>query len=329
MNQPTVPPEIARRAVEWLVALQGEGVSERQRTEWSRWRAADPAHEQAWQRIEAVNGRIATLAGPGTASIAQAALAPRAPRRRRVVQTLAVFCVAGGAAWSVQRQAPWRAWTADLRTDVGERRSLALADGTQIVLNTGSAVDVRYGATERRLRLVAGEIAITTAHDAAARPFLVETAQGEVQALGTRFVVHAAAQRTQVAVYEGAVLLRPRDNAAATLRLQAGQQAGMDAAIAGSAQPAHEDASAWIDGMLVAHDMPLSDFLAALSRYSPHPLACDPAVAQLRVSGSYPVADVGRVLDVLSATLSLQVQTVTRLWGLQTVRIQLAPRAAS
>lgn len=333
MSQTTVPADVARRAVQWLVTLQGEPVSEQQRAEWARWRAADPQHEQAWQRIEAMNGRIAALAAPGTAAIAQTALAPRAaraPRRRRVVQALAVLCVAGGAAWSVQRQPSWLQWTADLRTAVGERRSLALADGTQLWLNTASAVEVRYSAAERRLRLVAGEIAITTAHDAAARPFLVETAQGEVQALGTRFVVHAELpQRTRIAVHEGAVLLRPRDKPGAGLRLEAGQQASLDAGAAGPARAAHEDDSAWIDGMLVARDMPLADFLAALSRYSPHPLACDPAVAQLRVSGSYPVADVGRVLDVLSATLALQVQTVTRLWGLQTVRIELAPRQAS
>lgn len=330
MNTAPVPPEVARRAVEWLVVLQSGPVSERQHGAWTRWRAADPLHEQAWQRIEAVNGRIAALAAPGTASIAQAVLAPRAPRRRRVVQTLAVLCVAGGAGWSVHRHTPWRQWTADLRTGVGERRSLALADGTQLVLNTASAVDVHYGAVERRLHLLAGEIAITTARDAGARPFIVETAQGELQALGTRFVVHAESpQRTRIAVYEGAVLLRPRDDPAATRLLQAGQQVSFDSRAAGPAQPAREDASAWREGMLVARDMPLADFLAELSRYSPHPLSCDAAVAQLRVSGSYPVADVGRVLDVLSATLSLRVETVTRLWGRQTVRVQLVPRGES
>lgn len=330
MNLAPVPPEVARRAVEWLVALQGDPASERQRAEWARWRAADPQHEEAWQRIEALNGRIAALAAPGTAAIAQTALAPRAARRRRVGQALAVLCMGGGAAFGVQRHAPWRQWTADLRTGVGERRSLALADGTQLVLNTASAVDVRYGAGERRLRLLAGEIAVTTARDAAARPFLVETDQGEAQALGTRFVVRAAARgRTRITVYEGAVRLRPLDDPHATLVLQAGQQASLDSRSIGPAQPAHEDAGAWVDGMLVARDMPLADVLAELARYSPHPLGCDPAVAQLRVSGSYPVADVGRVLDVLSATLALQVETVTRFWGHQTVRVQLVPRTHS
>lgn len=325
-----VPPHVARRAVEWLVALQAGPVSDPLRLEWARWRAADPLHEHAWQRIEALNGRMATLAAPATGAIAQAALAPRPPRRRRALQALAVLCVAGGAAWSVERHTPWRQWTADLRTGIGERRALALADGTQLVLNTASAVDVRFDAYTRRLRLLAGEIAITTARAPSARPFIVETAQGELQALGTRFVVRSETpQRTRIAVYEGAVRLRPRADPAAAVVLQAGEQASLTRDAAGGVQPVREDASAWIDGMLVAHDMPLADFLAELSRYSAHPLGCDPAVAALRVSGSYPVADVDRVLDVLSATLSLQVETVTRLWGRQTVRVQLVPRARS
>lgn len=322
-----VPPDVARRAVEWLVALQAGPLSDPLRHEWARWRAADPQHEYAWQRIEALNGRMASLATPATGAIAQAALAPRAPRRRQALRTLAVLCVAGGAAWSVERHTPWRLWTADLRTGIGERRSLALADGTQLVLNTASAVDVRFDAHARRLRLLAGEIAITTAHDASARPFIVETAQGELQALGTRFVVRSETPaRTRIAVYEGAVRLRPHAGTAATVVLQAGEQASFDTWAVSPPQAAREEASAWIDGMLVARDMPLVDFLVELGRYSAHPLGCDPTLAQLRVSGSYPVADVDRVLDVLSATLSLQVETVTRFWGHQTVRVQLMPR---
>ncbi len=322
-----VPPDVARRAVEWLVALQAGPPSEPLRHAWACWRAADPLHEYAWQRIEAMNGRMGQLAAPATSAIAQAALAARPPRRRQALQALAVLCVAGGAAWSVERHTPWRQWTADLRTGIGEGRSLALADGTQLVLNTASAVDLRYGAGERRLRLLAGEIAITTAHDAAARPFIVETAQGELQALGTRFTVRSASpEHTHIAVHEGAVMLRPQADPAAVVVLQAGEQAGLQRYAAGPVQPVREDAGAWVDGMLVARDMPLADFLAELGRYSPHPLGCDPQLAQLRVSGSYPVADVDRVLDVLSATLSLQVETVTRFWGRMTVRVQLVPR---
>lgn len=329
----TVPPEVARRAVEWLVELQAGPVTEALRCEWSSWRAADPLHEQAWQRIETVNGRLAGLAAPTTAALAHAALAPRrSARRRQAVQALAVLFFGGGAAWSAHRHTPWREWTADLRTGVGERRSLRLDDGTRIVLNTGSALDLRFSATERRLRLVAGEVWIDSAQDALGRPLLVESVQGEALALGTRFTVRAletgtAGPATEVRVFDGAVRVRPRDGDAASQVLQAGEQARFTArAVAPRSAVVEASAAAWTDGMLVARGMRLADFVAELGRYSVHPLSCDRAVADLRVSGTYPVADVDKVLETVAAMLSLEVQTVTRFWGHQVVRIGLAPR---
>lgn len=334
-----IPPEVARRAVEWLVELQSDPVSERLRREWSRWRAADPLHEQAWQRIEAVNGRFAGLGTPATAALAQAALAPRpSVRRRQAVRTLALVFFAGGTAWTLQRHAPWREWTADLRTGPGERRRLTLEDGTRLVLNTRTAVDLRYGDTERRLRLLAGELLIDSGKDPRGRPLLVGTAQGDVLALGTRFVVRQdepvgdatadEARHASVSVFDGRVRLLPRADRNAGLIVPAGAQSRFSARTAAAPTPVAEDcAAAWVDGMLVARGMRLDDFVAELGRYSAHPLRCDPAVAQLRVSGTYPLGDVGKVLETVAATLSLEVQIRTRFWGRQVESVGLAPRS--
>ncbi|CAN5667875.1 FecR family protein [soil metagenome] len=325
---------MARRAVEWLVELQSDPASDALRREWSHWRMADPLHEQAWQRIESVNGRFAGLGAPATAMVAQAALTPRrSVRRRQAVQTLALVFFAGGTAWTLQRHTPWREWTADLRTGPGDRRSLTLEDGTQLVLNTRTAVDLRYGDTERRLRLLAGELLVDSGTDARERPLLVETAQGEVLAMGTRFVVRQdeaigdEAADTQVSVFDGAVRLVPRADRGADLVVPAGKQSHFSGRAVAPPTPVVEDcAAAWVDGMLVARGMRLDDFLAELGRYSTCPLRCDPAVAQMRVSGTYPLADVGKVLDTVAATLSLEVQTLTRFWGRQVVSVGLAPR---
>ncbi len=336
MMAQVIPPDVARRAVEWLVELQGDPVPDTVRSAWAQWRTQNPVHEQAWQRIEAVNGRFADLATPAGAAVARATLAPPgSARRRHAVQTLAVLLFAGGVGWKVEQHTPWRSWTADIQTGVGQRQATTLDDGTRLVLNTGSAVNVRFSAQERRVQLVVGEIHIDTAKDPLARPFLVETTQGEAQALGTRFTVqdvqeHGRGQgqsrSTQVAVFEGAVQIRPRDALAATRVLQAGEQARFTAQTVDTTQPADEARTAWTDGTLVARGMRLDDFLAELGRYSPHPLSCDPAVAALRVSGAYPLADINKILDTLSATLGLQVETVTRFWGRQVVRVSLAPR---
>ncbi|WP_235489528.1 FecR/PupR family sigma factor regulator [Achromobacter sp. DMS1] len=78
-----VSPEVAERALEWLLELQGEPVPPETMQAWRRWRAAHPDHERAWRRIESVRGSLQPLASPLSAAAAQAALAPSASRNRR------------------------------------------------------------------------------------------------------------------------------------------------------------------------------------------------------------------------------------------------------
>ena len=117
-----------------------------------------------------------------------------------------------------------------MRTAKGEQRRLQLPDGTQLLLNTATALDIDYSPTLRRLHLYAGEVLITTAPDTQSpkRPFVVDTPAGRAQALGTRFTVrHEAdgsdAHATRIEVFEGAVELRGSSGTA--LRIDAGQAA--------------------------------------------------------------------------------------------------------
>ena len=318
-----VPPTVARRAVEWLVDLQGDGVTEALRQGHRAWLAEHPDHERAWRHIESVNQQ---LRGAARASaIAHATLAwPRAPGRRQAIKTLSVLFFAGGAAWQAERHMPWREWLADERTGIGERRTLTLADGGTVVLNTDSAISVRFTRHERRLQLIRGEVLVTTGHQGepagAHRPFIVDTPHGTLRPLGTRFAVRQFAQASRVAVYEGRVALRPHDwdpggmDAGRERILRAGQQARFTRSTIGDAYSASEADTAWVDGMLVASGMRLDDFLAELSRYRPGRLACDAAIAHWRISGTYPLADTDRVLGLLRAALPVEVRSVTRWW---------------
>ncbi len=324
-------PAVAQRALEWLVELQGDMVAPETVREWASWRAAHPDHERAWLRIESVRGTLRPLAEPGGAEIAQAALAaPASAQRRRTLKAMSVLAIAGGATWSVGQYTPWREWTSDHRTGIGQRRDLTLPDGTRVVLNTDSAIDVRYSAAQRRVALIAGEILVATAHEAgpAPRPFLVETAHGTARALGTEYTVRVLDASTEVSVYQGAVQIQPRDDADHGLTLQAGLRALYSAH--GVAQPAaaEENRVAWKDGFIVARGMRLDDFLAELGRYGRDALSCDPAVAGLRLSGSFPVNDVDKVLAALSATLDLRVQAESRLWRGRRLHLVAGPQAA-
>ncbi|MGK5077998.1 FecR family protein [Janthinobacterium sp. HLX7-2] len=256
------------------------------------------------------------------ASLLRACVQANAPRRH-AVKTLCLLLASGASLYAFERHAPWRSWTADYRTGVNQRRVVTLSDGTQLTLNTDSAVNVNYSSEQRRIQLLAGEIFIATGKDAAQRPFFVSTPLGSLQALGTRFTVRLHDDYASAGVLEGAVAVLA-DDAHQRLLLRPGEGAHFDSTRF-HRQALAPYGGAWLGGMLVARDMRLADFLAELSRYSEHPLGCTPAIASLRVSGSYPLADISAILDAVSASLRLRRNTITRFWGNQVVRIELAP----
>lgn len=314
-----LPAPVVDAAVEWLVHLWSGTATAESRADWQRWRAAHPQHEQAWQQIEATDTRLrGRTAGMVTAATAVTTLAgPPSPRRRHALRGIGGLAVGGVAAWLGYEQLPWRGWSADLRTARGEQRSTTLPDGTRIVLNTSSALDVRYTAGLRRLHLREGEVLITTAPDDAAtppRPFVVDTPAGRIRALGTRFTVRHDGIASEVAVYDGAVELSPLDKPDATVRVDAGQSARLTPTAATAPGASEAEPPAWAEGVLVASDMRLADFVAELRRYRSGVISLAPEVAHLRLSGVFPLADTDRILQSLAQVLPVEVRVPVRYW---------------
>lgn len=294
---------ILDEAAEWLVVMNAGAVSARDREAWMAWRARSAAHEQAWQRAERLMGAFADM----PAALAMPALNRRRSRRAALAK-LAALLALGPAAWGAWRWSENEGWTADYRSATGERRELRLDDGTRLTLDTASAVDVRYDAAQRLVLLRAGEIYIETAGDP--RPFEVHTREGRLRALGTRFTVRQQDGRTRLAVLEGAVRVTVDQDAQT---LQAGAQTTFSARRIDTAGPLVQADTAWTQGMLLADGMPLADLVAELARYRKGILRCDPAIASLRVSGTFPLADTDRSLAMLAATYPVSI--ASRLGG--------------
>lgn len=312
-----VDPAIVAQASDWLVQLQ-HNPTDADQLACERWRQRHPHHELAWQRLLAFHQNLQAGAGRVVRPAARQALttAAQMPARRRAAAWLLGAGGVGvlGLAW--RGEWPLRTWTAAYRTGTGEQRTVHLADGTMLMLNTGSAVDVDFTATARVLILRAGEIQVQTGRDAAGRALRVETAQGRVIPVGTRFIVREMGQgdTVLVQVQQGAVAVQPRHALQPVARLAAGQQAVFDARGVSAAVILDEAAAAWADGMLVADRMPLDAFLAELGRYRPGLLRCDPAVAGERVTGAFPLADTDRVLTMLTRVLPVRLSVRTRYW---------------
>jgi transmembrane sensor len=230
-------------AAEWLMRLHDSGATEADRAACERWRQADPQHALAWERAEALMGKLGGL----PAALAMPALdRPRSHRaqRRAAVARLAALLAVVPAGWLTWRVADGRGWGADLRTATGERRTEHLADGSRLTLDTASAVDIRFDGALRLITLRQGAIAIETAADTAtpSRPFVVDTIHGRLRALGTCFTVRQEGDRAdggpvRLAVTDGAVEVTLRGAARPALVVQAGQQTVLRAGEVTAPQP--------------------------------------------------------------------------------------------
>ena len=297
-----IDPRILEEAAEWLMRLSESDFNETQRAEWECWRVSSPERHRAWARAQLLQSKLGGL----PPSLAMSALdRPSNPERRTALAKLATILAVLPTGWGSWKLLESQQWTADYRTAVGQRREMTLADGSHITLNTDTAIDVLFDANQRLINLREGEILVQTVPDVLpqARPFLVSTRQGRMQALGTRFTVRQWQTRTHLAVLDGAVRVElPRDSHVAPLIVNAGQRTDFSAQAFGRLNPVDSAVSAWAQGMLMADNVRLADFLAELARYRKGFVRCDPAIADLRISGAFPISDTQRTLNMLVQT---------------------------
>ncbi|ENO88754.1 FecR domain-containing protein [Thauera linaloolentis] len=298
------------RAAAWYLDLLNAAPDAPQHQEHARWLALDPMHRQAWERVQRLQHTFGQLPGAIGRDTFQSARASR----RQLIKKLSVLLMAGGAGTLAWRQKETiQALAATHRTATGERTEITLTDGGHLQLNTATALDVRYGASQREIRLHHGEILVTTAPDPQRRPFIVRTRHGSIRALGTRFAVRADRGGSLVQVFEHAVEIRPTDSTDALL-LEAGQQARFSATATQATTALEANADAWSKGLLAVDNWPLGRVIDELARHHKGHLGCDPAIAQLTLSGVFHLDDIPGVLQNLTATLPIRVVYRSRYW---------------
>lgn len=304
-----LPAHVLEQAAEWFVLLASGEAGEKDRSRWKAWLRADPAHEQAWRRAEVTAGRLADI--PSDQARASMSALTRTSKlksrgRRNALKGFVLMIAVGIAGVQGYRYSDG---SADAVTAVGEQRAMTLADGSRILLDTDSAIDVEFSEDSRLIRLRRGQILIETGHrpEDGDRGLAVQTAEGRVIALGTRFTVRQEPDSTRVTVLESRVALRADRATGKPPILQAGESARFTRGGLVQRSRASQVDTGWITGMLIANDMPLRDFVAELSRYSADPIACDPAVEALRISGSFPLEDIERILGTLGNILPVRV----------------------
>ena len=300
--------DVDRAAAEWAARLDGGRLSEAERLELDSWTSTDP------RRLGALARAMAILAHFEPHPADRPANERRAPQRRRRVAGLerrrflyggamaaaaAGVSLLGGVAYAQRGQ---------YHTGKGEVRSVPLADGSVIWLNTDSLVKVRYGRTQRGVILARGEAMFQVAKDPG-RPFVVHAGDTSARAVGTAFSVSQVGdRRVQVLVDEGLVDFT---QSGAPVRLIAGCQAisggpaGIDVRHVGVG--AVSRALSWRRGQLDFDGVTLAEAARTFARYSDEQIVIDdPQIAGRTVSGLFASTDPAGFAAAVALSLDLK-----------------------
>ncbi|MFJ2713112.1 FecR domain-containing protein [Pseudomonas sp. NPDC087346] len=297
-------------AIAWQLTLDSSSPLERE--EFTKWHAANEEHARAWRQLGMLDQRFSVANGPARSALLQSREGIRRRVRKLGSGVASVVAVMGLALFAGDRYLPVDYWLADQRTATGEQRTLRLADGTVLNLNTHSAVDVRFDDKRRLIVLQEGEILVETGHGDA-RPFIVETRDGSMRALGTRFLVKREEQGTRLSVLQSAVAAHAESNPEEQI-LREGQQVLMRSDGLEPILALNPGADAWTRGMLVVDNARLGDLVHELGRYRRGYLGVTAEVADLRITGSFPLHDTDKALSALLPTLPVQIEQHTPYW---------------
>lgn len=301
--------KIFEAAASWYVQFQCEPPTAAQQQAWQHWVDSSPAHLAAWNQMEIMQRHLGAL----PRDLSRRALSST-QHRRQVLKLLLIMAGTGYVGWNVQRHTSLGNVWADYRTKVGQQRKIELADGTRIHLNTATAIDVIFDEQQRLIRLREGEILVSTGKPGDQRPFFVETREGRIKALGTRFSVRQLSGLSRIGVLEDRVSIQPGDLPDQARLLEAGEGVDFERGAIGAIHPYRSSDAAWINGQLIVLDQPLGDVIGELGRYRSGVLHCDERAKRLRVSGTFRLDSTDAVLANLQASLPVTVSYFTRYW---------------
>jgi transmembrane sensor len=244
--------------------------------------------------------------------------------RKLLAASVATICVA----------ATFLIWVAVYRyptytTQIGERLSITLGDGSTVELNARSKVRIRFSEVERSVELINGQALFEVAKDKA-RPFMVRSGEAVVRAVGTEFDVYRKRDATTVTVIEGrvAVLMPGAPNSSAldtdranvdtsasrqmrrpAVFVAAGEQVVVTNRVVRAPQRADVAvATAWTQRRLVFEGSALSDVIEDFNRYNTRQLVIeDPQLNDFHVSGVYSSTDPASLIRFLRAQPGVEV----------------------
>jgi transmembrane sensor len=306
----------AEEAAGWCVRLCEGEMTSAARAELTRWLRSAPAHRAtfdqavaAWEELDAAqaDSEILALRVEALESLRRA---QRARARRRLLGSRTPWMMAASLVIAVLCAALlWRHPSSQqFSSGIGQRRTVALADGSSVDLDASSEVLVRYSAASRTLHLLRGRARFQVAKDSK-RPFLVYAADREILATGTTFSVEIVQQEVQVILYQGHVSVVGPGHVRTAL--VAGEELIAPISLARvRVKPVDAGRTlSWESGRLEFVDEPLASAVERVNRYARKPVSIgDTAAAHQRISGVFTAGDTQAFIEGVTAVSALRAE---------------------
>jgi len=296
-------PDPQQEALEWFSRLRQPGCDEGERQVFAAWCQA-PQNAQAYAELE---------------TFWQQLQPPPARPRPRQINTrrshlgkwlaLLFLLVLGAVAylyWPLMQRLG-----SELHTDVGERRSLRLPDGSTLHLDSASAMNVDLRGRTRQLHLVQGQVYLEVLLDG--RAMEVDVGDARIQVFGTRLQIARYAHHDELVVLSGKAMVVQGGE---QRLVSAGERVSFDGTRINTVQKADpKTADSWRNGRLRATDMPLGQVLERLAGYEGERLwIVDAHTAHRRVSGDFNLDRPTESLAALASAQQLQLHSVLGHW---------------
>lgn len=311
----------------WCLRLAEGPLDPEESAAFGEWLAVDPRHGELfdeavslWRTVEKVSADPEVLA-LRVAALESMQPGPSTRPARRFKRGGLVLASAGALLASAAGY--WYANLPDVyQTGIGERRLVALPDGSKMSLDASSEVKVSYSRDRRDLMLENGRARFEVAKDPL-RPFSVSVNGRIIVATGTQFSVERLNGEVRVILLEGkvAVLRRDadgeraqpvrlgRDSRHAEYVLAPGKELviGTDRARAEVSTVDPDRSLAWESGQLVFADEPLAQAIQQVNRYATRPIVlADSATGNVRISGAFTAGDVAAFVEGVTSAFPIR-----------------------
>ena len=304
-NDSVMSEEARVEAATWIARLRDEQPGPDVEADLRKWLGESDEHRRAFKRMTQVWEQAGKIRMRARADVS-------ATRRRRprfspwaatVAATFVLVVITAIYYWRDN------AFT----TAVGQQQVRVLRDGTRVVLNTDTRIEVNYDKHIRRVRLVRGEAWFNVSKHPT-WPFLVSVGDQEIRALGTSFIVrHDSDQELSVTLVDGRISVAPVAGNGevppqAPQFLEPGQRLVVSRHHAPSVdRPELSRVTAWKSGRVEFDKTPLKDATTEMNRYTTTHLTVPNAeVAQLRIGGVFRAGDSDEFVKIVTAALGLR-----------------------